>query len=67
MRPDVFLLQCLLYLIMDGAYLPLTLTTADNKVTGEAANLTHIKQCDIGGLLFAGSGNCFSRYVNCIQ
>ena len=67
MRPDAFLFQGLLYFIMDSAYLPLALTTADNEITGEATNLADIKQDDIGGLLLTGSGNCFSRYVNCIQ
>ena len=63
MRPDAFLLKCLLYLIVNSAYLPLALTTANDEISGEAANLTDIKQDDIGGLLLAGGGYCFSCYL----
>jgi len=62
-RPDALRLQCLLYLIVNSAYLPLALTTADNEVTGEAANLVDIKQDNIDGLLLAGGGYCFSCYL----
>jgi len=44
---DALFLQCLLYLIMNGTYLPLALTTANNEVTGEAANLVDVQQDDI--------------------
>jgi hypothetical protein len=32
---------------MNGTYLPLALTTADNEVAGEATNLMDIKKNDI--------------------
>jgi hypothetical protein len=66
-RPDVFFLQRLLYFIMNGTYLPLALTTTDNEIAGEAANLTDIEQDNIGGLLLAGGGYCFSGYIYGIQ
>jgi hypothetical protein len=66
-RQDTFLFQRLLYFIVDSTYLPFALTTADNEVTGKTANLTDIEQDDIGSLFLAGSSNCFSRYIYCIQ
>ena len=66
-RPDALLLQCLLYLIVNSTYLPLALPTADNEITGEAANLVDTKQDNIGSLLLAGGGYCFSGYLYCIQ
>jgi hypothetical protein len=67
MGPDTLHLQSLLYFIMNGAYLPLTLTTADNEITGEAANLANIKQDNVGSLLLAGGVYCLSGYLDCIQ
>ena len=47
MGQDAFFFQCLLYLVVNGTYLALTLTTADNEVAGEATNLTDVQQDDI--------------------
>ena len=67
MGPDAFFFKRLLHLIMNGSYLPFALTTADNEITGEAANLVDIKQDNINGLLLDGGGYCFSGYIYCIQ
>ena len=52
---------------MDSAYLSFALAAADNEVTGEAANLTDIKQDNIGGLLVTDGGDCFSGYIYGVQ
>jgi hypothetical protein len=53
----------LLYLIVNSTYLPLAFATAYDEITGEAANLTDIKQDDIDGLLVTGGGCYIACYV----
>jgi len=57
----------LFYLVVNGTYLPLALTAADNEVAGEATNLVDIKQNNIRGLLLAGGFYCFACYLYCVQ
>ena len=60
---DALFFQCLFYLFMNGVYLPFALTTANDEITGEAANLTYIKQYNVDSLLLTGSDHCFTRYL----
>jgi hypothetical protein len=60
---DTFAFQCLLYLIVNGVYLPFALAVTNDEITGKTANLTYIKQYNVDSLLLAGSDYCFTRYL----
>ena len=66
-RSDTGLFQTNFNLIMNRQQLAVAITAADNKVIGETANITGIKQNDIVSLLIAGSFYSKTCYFNRFQ